>query len=237
MEHYTYKTTSKSGKYYVGRHSTNNLDDGYLGSGKWILSMKDKSQLRTIMLNTYDTFEELVTAEEILISEHIDEPLNMNFNDNAIGFASGKLNPSCTPEARLRNSLRTAGEGNAMFGKTHSDEAKAKLSRANSGEGNPMFGKTHGDEVRNKMSALAKIRANTEEGRKMLSDNGKKGKGKPTWNKGLKNAFKLTEEAKDKISASWINRPKIICEHCGTAAAAHVAKRWHGDNCKYREVK
>lgn len=33
--HYIYKTTcTVTGKFYVGMHSTDNLEDGYLGSGK-----------------------------------------------------------------------------------------------------------------------------------------------------------------------------------------------------------
>jgi hypothetical protein len=63
MFNYTYKITSTSGKYYVGRHSTNNINDGYIGSGKWVRNIKDKSKLSKKILEYFDNFEELKKAE------------------------------------------------------------------------------------------------------------------------------------------------------------------------------
>ena len=31
-------------------------------------------------------------------------------------------------------------------------------------------------------------------------------------------------------------KPKVICEHCQRGIAAHVFDRWHGDNCKQRNL-
>jgi hypothetical protein len=37
MRHIIYKITNMvNGKYYVGRHSTTDINDGYMGSGIWI---------------------------------------------------------------------------------------------------------------------------------------------------------------------------------------------------------
>lgn len=41
--HFVYKnSSSKDGKFYIGKHSTDNLEDGYLGSGNWVRSHINK---------------------------------------------------------------------------------------------------------------------------------------------------------------------------------------------------
>jgi len=37
MKHFVYKTYREdTGEYYIGRHSTVNINDGYFGSGGWV---------------------------------------------------------------------------------------------------------------------------------------------------------------------------------------------------------
>lgn len=70
--HFTYKTINLiTGKYYLGMHSTNNLEDGYLGSGKrlWYEIRKyGKEYFRLEVLAYYSTREQLIEAEKELIT-------------------------------------------------------------------------------------------------------------------------------------------------------------------------
>ena len=60
QHHLIYKTSHVDGKYYYGRHSTSNINDGYIGSGKWVSSIKDKSKLQTEIMECVDTLDELI---------------------------------------------------------------------------------------------------------------------------------------------------------------------------------
>lgn len=105
MYHFTYITASKSGHYYVGRHSTSRLNDGYLGSGKWVrYCMKKGIELHRKIIYFYNTFEELLDGEKQLIDTHIRHKSNMNISSNSIGFATGDLNPAKSAVERKRRS-------------------------------------------------------------------------------------------------------------------------------------
>lgn len=105
MYHFVYKTYSKSGRYYLGRHSTKKIDDGYLGSGKWVKScIRTGTILSRDILVFCETYEELRKQEEILITEHIDNKMCMNFHSSSSGFGCGKYNVSHTEKEKQRKS-------------------------------------------------------------------------------------------------------------------------------------
>ena len=81
--HYIYKTTCKvTGKFYVGMHSTDNLDDGYLGSGKILGYSRhkygDENHVKEIVefLPSRDALK--LREKEIVNEELLSDPLNIN---------------------------------------------------------------------------------------------------------------------------------------------------------------
>ena len=88
LYHYVYKTVHSNGRYYIGRHTTSDLNDGYLGSGVWVSGIKNKSTLtKEILLFTKSTVE-LKELEEILINENYDDPMCMNRGRGSNGWTS-----------------------------------------------------------------------------------------------------------------------------------------------------
>lgn len=88
MKHFIYKTTHKNGKYYVGRHSTENIDDGYIGSGQWVKQIKDKTTLTREILEYADSTEQIKDLEGKYLAEHFGRPQCMNRTPDPVGFDS-----------------------------------------------------------------------------------------------------------------------------------------------------
>lgn len=103
-----YQTTNTiNGKTYIGRHSTDNLDDGYLGSGtilKRAIQKWGKDSFVRIVLFDFPTPEEMIAKEiELLTEEFIDSDDNYN-----IGIGQGGL---FTHDESARQKLREANTG------------------------------------------------------------------------------------------------------------------------------
>ncbi len=230
MYYFIYKTTNKiNGKYYIGRHSTNKLDDGYFGSGLWV-SRSNKKNLEREILLFCDSFEELLEKEKEYIKQNIDNAQCMNFNNSSVGFGSGELNPANRPEEREKRRARMK-TNNPMKGKTHSEDAKEKIrqssiilnqKRKDEGWEFPL-------EARLKISESRKGKKASEATKEKLSQL-RKGK-KPQESCTMKGKTH-SEDAKEKIRQKALNRQKIECEHCHRLFSPNTYKRWHGDNCK-----
>ena len=93
--HYFYITTCTiTGKYYYGIHSTDDLNDGYLGSGKrlwYSINKYGKENHVSEKLEFFDTREDLVKKEIEFVSEDcINDPMCMNIHLGGEGGLSGK---------------------------------------------------------------------------------------------------------------------------------------------------
>jgi hypothetical protein len=109
MHHILYKTTCiPTGKFYIGMHSTKNLDDGYLGSGLILQHSINKhgreNHVRTILAFAADR-KELIELEKTFVTEDlVRDEQSMNI---ALGGHGGrvKLNYSAEDREQLSHQL------------------------------------------------------------------------------------------------------------------------------------
>lgn len=169
--HYIYKTTNLiNGKYYIGMHSTNDLNDGYVGSGKrlWYSIKKyGKENFKCEILEMLPDRSSLKEREKELVNEDLlNDKKCMNLKHGGDGGfvneehrmkfhkAGGravllmfheihKIKMSGDPEYRERVIIKLRGN-KSFAGKSHSEESKKKIGFANSkkqkGENNSQFG-------------------------------------------------------------------------------------------------
>ena len=103
--HYIYKITRFDGKYYIGMHSTDNLDDGYFGSGKrlwYSIAKYGKDQHSKEILEFLPDRESLKNREkELVCKELLEDVLCMNL---VIG-GDGGWSKDAAARGRLTTSL------------------------------------------------------------------------------------------------------------------------------------
>ncbi len=99
--HYIYKVTCKvTNRYYIGMHSTNNIDDGYMGSGKrlrYSIRKHGKENHEKEILEFFETRELLTEREkEIITSDLVNDKSCMNLVLGGGGFMLDDYHYECS---------------------------------------------------------------------------------------------------------------------------------------------
>lgn len=161
---YLYKITDPvTNNYYFGVHKTNNLEDGYMGSGVR-LNKTIKQRSRKTIVEFFDNTKDMYTREKEIVTKNLLADQHcLNCHEGGIGgdtisnhpekeniIAKTKqtmLNKSTTKLEEINNKKARRGKSNGMYGTSRR------------GYDNPMYGKQHSSSTKQKISAKARIRS------------------------------------------------------------------------------
>lgn len=207
--HYIYKTTCLiTNRYYIGMHSTSNLNDGYMGSGKRLRYSIRKHGIdnhKKEILEFFETRELLIEGEKKAITPEMIEDKNcMNLKHGGEG---GFINDEHKQKLfasiiKSRNTYRERLAKDPSFREKHIKNAKKNFMKGHlSGKikYDTFTGKKHSEETKKLMSDKAKTyvgNKNSQYGTCWITKDG--------FNKKIKK-----ETLDDYIKEGWVSGRKI----------------------------
>jgi len=220
MTYYTiYKITNEiNGKIYIGSHKTNNLNDNYMGSGKYLTHAIQKHGIENFtkeILYVFDTPEQMYAKEAELVNENFLVETN-TYNLKVGGFGGWDYinnneelriakNKKARKNANKKGALEKAKKAKAELMKdpVYVKQIGQKISEANKGKPGIFKGKKHSQESRKKMSLSSK-------GKTVGEKNSQYG---TIW---ITNGQENKKIKKDSIIPSgWYKGRKIQTNNCG----------------------
>jgi hypothetical protein len=223
--HIVYKTTNKTnGKFYIGVHSTDNLNDKYLGSGKYLLDAighygKDAFVRET--LSVHSSLEECLNEERKIVTHaEVENPMCYNL------MLGGGMPPVMK------------GKDHVLYGTTREDSRTRMLSDANPSRGK--FGAnsaSYNTVIVYDQTIDKTIRISKNDPRYLNGELVCINKGKVTVKDNEGNFFHVEQNDPRYLSGELIHSTKgysFTCPHCNKTGGITM-KRWHFDNCKFRK--
>lgn len=172
MYYIVYKVTNQiNGKIYIGTHKTKDLNDGYMGSGKYLKHSQAKHGIENFskeILFVYDEPEPMYAKEAELVNEDFlaeENTYNIKKGGNG-GFdylnSDKCLNSTHTTEhiAYLNTCRKKKYPKGTFYGKNHTNESKRKIGLVQAGNKH-FLGNKHSEETKQR---IGKANSNHQKG-------------------------------------------------------------------------
>ena len=214
--HYIYKITREDGKYYIGLHSTNKLEDGYFGSGQmlWHSIRKYGKEKHTKQILEFLPSRALLKCREAELVDKTTllDPLCMNLRvgGGASAAEMAKSSRQKISEAQKRRDPAT---------RLHSEETKQKIAASNRKPKDPTAVRRSADARLSNMTPEVRAKLGGNRGKMMSEEQ------KSKIAVGVKAAItpELRAAAAMRTKASWTPERKIL--HAEKIRAAHAARK------------
>ncbi len=158
--HFFYKTINLiNDKYYYGAHSTKNLEDGYLGSGKYLkrsINKYGEDNFKLEIIEFFDNREDLLQKEKNVVNEDMITDENcMNLRPGGFGGFSSEEQKENARKSNLKQKWLKEND-EIWYGKCCENKKKALLKQYEDGTRENRYwydwnGKTHTDEAKRKI--------------------------------------------------------------------------------------
>jgi group I intron endonuclease len=221
MYYLIYKMTNMlNNKIYIGMHKTDNMNDGYRGSGKALKNAIKKygiSNFKYEVIEVLSSEEEMIKKEQEIVTEEFCSRID-TYNIMPGGLFGSKERNGLTFANRKHTDDTKRKIGAASKGRFFSEESRKKMSENNFARRDPERQKQHAIERGKQTAAKRKYAPNNETNIKV--------------SKTLLELNKQRRENGIDHPIKGIKRQKIKCPHCNKEGALNVMKRFHLDNCK-----
>lgn len=224
--HYVYRITNKAkNKHYYGVRSSSNPPKEDLGL-LYFSSSSDEKFIEDQKTNPddykYKVIKEYSSREEATKKEI---KLHAKFNVGSNTYFYSKANQ--TSVGFDTSGTKFPGRTSSNKGKKMSEEQKQKISKS-------LKGKKFSDQRKKNISNSLKGVTAWNKGKKMSKDFIEKhysNRTSPMEGKTHNNS------TKQKMSIAAKKLPKVACPYCNKQGKGNSMKRWHFENCKFKEIK
>lgn len=241
MIYYVYETKCTiTNMIYVGVHGTENLQDGYLGSGFYFLravKKYGKNAFEKRILSFHNTFEDALLEEKRIVTlDFIRREDTYNLKEGGFG---GQMGPEVL-EKMKESAFQTWRD--PLVRKKRSQASKLKWTEDYRKKVVESIKASYTQDLRNRKSKIMKEKAKDPEYIKHLSEGVSKSyegeAGAILREKRTAANLKrwADPEARRRISEKMRHpQKKVVCPHCGKMGGISNMKRHHFDNCKEKK--